>query len=76
MVSAITHAGKMAAQTDPGDSLGTALRHYKNLVFPDIRVDLEKSARDKEAILKHEYEKGPIKVQSLDYGRKKKKPKR
>ncbi len=76
LVAAVTHAGKVAGHVEPGDSLGTALRHYKNLVFPDIKTDLESTARKKEEILKHEFERGPIKVQSLEYGTKKKGKKR
>lgn len=76
MVAASIHAGKIAGQQEPGDSLGSALRHYKNLVFPDIKNDLEGKARKKEDILKHEFERGPLKVQSLEYGTKKKKQKR
>lgn len=75
-VSAMVHAGKVAAGGDPGDSLSAALRHYKNVMFPDVKVDLEKTAREKEDLLRHEYEKGPLKVQSLNYGSRKKKPKR
>lgn len=67
IVSAIIHAGKMAAGGDTGDSLKKSLQAYRSILFPEIESDLLEKAQQNMKILEEEYKKGPLNIQSLKY---------
>ena len=73
IVSAIVTAGRMAAGAEAGDGLRNALKSYRSSMFPEIESDLLEKAQQNERILEQEYSRGPMKVQSLEYGSKRKK---
>lgn len=73
IVNAIATAGRIAAGGEPGDGLKKALQTYRSILFPEIESDLLEKAQQNERILEDEHKKGPLKVQSLQYTKRKKK---
>lgn len=73
LIGAIMHAATVIAGGKPNDSLAKNLKLYKNIFFPEEAVAMEEKAAVTEAILAEEFKRGPMKVQSLEYGRKKQK---
>lgn len=73
MVTAIITAGRIAAGGEAGDSLKNALQSYRSMIFPEIETDLIDKAKRNEKILEEEFKRGPIKIQALDYGTKRRK---
>lgn len=52
-----------------------SLKKLRDLLFPEYEDNLEEKAKNTAALLEKEFERGPLTVQALDYGsRKKKKP--
>jgi len=72
-VAAILTAGRMAAGADPGDAYKKTYSHYYDMLFPEQAEDTEEKTRKIATLLKSEYEKGPMTVQSLNYETKRKK---
>ncbi len=53
-----------------------SLKRLRDFLFPEHSDNLEEKAKNTAALLEKEFERGPLTVQALDYGtRKKKKPK-
>lgn len=73
LMTAIMQSGKMAAGLEPGDALKKALQMYRGSLFPEIESDLLSKAQQNVKILEEEYRRGPLKIQSLEYGTKRKK---
>lgn len=52
-----------------------SLRIVKDLLFPELREEVEDKMEKTRVIMEKELAKGPLKVQALDYGKKRKKRK-
>jgi hypothetical protein len=73
VISAILTAGRIAAGGEAGDSLRNSLQGYRAALFPEIQSDLLAKAKQNEKILEQEFTQGPLKVKSLNYGKRGKK---
>jgi hypothetical protein len=72
IVTAIFDAASRIAGGQAGDHTNKALKTLRNRLLPELEEDVERSAAQVEGLLKHEADKGPMRVQRLDYeGRKK-----
>ena len=67
--SIITGEGKFSRTTD-------ALRKLQGILFPERAEELEEKAARTKKMLEKEMEKGPMKVQALDYAKTRRKKKR
>jgi len=72
----IIYAIRSTVNPDDVNKINETLKTYRGLLFPELAEDLvDKAAKTKE-LLKHEFEKGPLKVESRDYDTKRKKKRR
>jgi hypothetical protein len=76
LVTAILSAGKVASGQEMGDHLKKSLKTFRSAMFPEIDTDLIAEAKKNEKLLEREFKRGPMQVQSLEYGSKRKKKRR
>jgi len=72
IVTAIFDAARRISGSDGGDNTKKALASLRKRLLPELVEDVERSAKDIEAMLKKEASGGPMKIRRLDYetGRK------
>lgn len=73
MLAAILTSGRIAAGAEAGNSLKDSLRELNKAMFPEQEDDMIDKARKNLKILQSEYERGPMKVQPLNYSKRGKK---
>jgi len=72
----IIYAIRSTVNPDDVNKINDTLKTYRGLLFPELAEDLhDKAARTKE-LLKSEFERGPMMVESREYGTKRKKKRR
>ena len=74
IVTAITNAASVIVKGS-GDFKNSeeALSDLRDFLLPQLAEDREDKAKKTAEIIRKEFESGPITIQALDYGRKKKK---
>lgn len=73
VVTAIQEAAKIIKEGGSFQATSDMLKKYRNSLFPDMATELEDAAKKTQELLAKEFEAGPMVVQALDYGRRKKK---
>lgn len=74
VVAAIRETGKMVAGAQNlGTGVTDALNALRELTFPEMREEREAKVESTRELLKREHENGPMTVQAIDDGSKKKK---
>lgn len=74
VVSAIQEATKIIVSGEGGfTKTADAMRGFRDLLFPEIAEETRDKARRTQELISNELAKGPLKVQRLDYGSRKKK---
>lgn len=72
IVRAIMTAASVMAGGKADDKLQAIANDYTELIYPETAANKEDKAAITAAILKAEFERGPIKVQAQEYDRKRK----
>lgn len=74
LVNAIlSAAAAMAGGKSDFEVLRDLLRKYTDLLYPEDAHDIEEKASRVKRLLEREFEKGPMKVQAQEYGKKRRK---
>lgn len=68
VVNAVIEGVKVSREGGSFDLTNKTLKRYQSLVFPGMVEDDAKTAEKTKALLEHEYNKGPLQIQALDYG--------
>lgn len=72
ILKAIQAAATRIAGGDAGDDLVKLYKSYEELMFPETVQKRERTTLDVKELMRKEYERGPMKVQSKSYARSKK----
>lgn len=70
IVRAISEAGASAAGGQVTSKLQELFKDYTNLMYPELKTETESKAAFVERIMKTEHARGPLKVQTQEYGKK------
>lgn len=58
------------------EDLSKSVKKYKQLLLPEAGQDLERSSEQTKKLLAKEFDRGPLQVQALDYGKRKRRKRR
>ena len=77
IVYAIMEGAKMVASGEGSfNKTSDMLKYVRDIMFPEVAEQTEKKAERTKALIEKEMSRGPIKFQTRDYGKQKRKKKR
>ena len=70
IIEAIIYAANGIAGSDPSsDTLESLISSVKNILLPDLAEEKEDKATKVKELMKAELERGPFKVEAMDFGK-------